>query len=470
MLALPLNAAKLGSGSQIFEEWRVDYVVWNVRRTNADAGPLIQIDVSSDYLRLFVSDLPLTTNATQKLAPAQFTAAVDELDSRGCSFLAIEVRTDGQLRLATDALGSELAFASIAQDQAIISNERKSFVANTNTLTRGFTFNTRSTRRFVGSVTDGKIAADTGFVREPSNSIGLTAGTVRKTLSAELAKLSTRFERVAILLSGGIDSAAIAAAVEHDFSRITLLHARFPESYRAWETTLARATARRTGLTLAEVAFQPDRFFTLNADPDRYRHVWFDWQAHLQRVAASSADAIVTGRSGQWFGGDTPADIWSLGLTGLKMLAPMLWRVIPWRRAAFDVLRNKKRTQTSPAAYPWSFEAGQRYLYANTEFGPCAPKFCPYQNWTIFDVATSLVGTGARVEKLALRYAFRTELPSRVLLTPRISSPLLSKYTWREVPTSQLSAAAVLEKKLVASALGTGALFPIRPGAYVYAG
>jgi hypothetical protein len=432
--------------------WSLDVLLWHTPGSTADLLSL-RVHRGSDFVRLWFSDLDRMDgmDGSSENDGSTFRDAIDEADARSGSFLAVELSERGVMSVATDALGSERCFVRQVPAQLTFANEAWTLLQNV-AIESGRRLERPKPpheRRLCFA-----LAANTSTPLAPSCLRAKPAATpshqtIRKLVVARTRELAQSFRSLAVMLSGGIDSSAVAAAAAEALpsSRVTFVHVKFPEGYRAWETVIARQTARTLGITLAEVQLAPENFVNdRDVERDIGRHPWLGWHLQVQREATPYGDAMLTGRSGQWFGGDAPQLMPSaVARAAVALWRTGVWRVLPLRSWTKGLLFRPSKSTIAPSEYLWSFTPGQRYLYANPFAGRCVPKYCPFQTVESLQCANAMVGTGLRLDKLALRLAFASTLPRSAIATGRVGSPLLSRVAWRGLGARELAFARKLE-------------------------
>ena len=429
--------------------WSLDVLLWHTPGSSADLESL-RVRLGEGFVRMWLSDLGGADGVCESESGA-FDHAIDEADARSSSFLAVELSEHGVLSVATDALGSERCFVRQVPEELTFSNESWSLLQNVaveseRRVERPKPLHERR-QRFALAANARTPLAPFSFVAKAAPAA--SDRTIRKLVVARTRRLAESFRSLVVMLSGGIDSSTVAAAAAEALpsSRVTFVHAKFPEGYRAWETVIARQTARTLGITLAEVQLARENFVDeRNVARDIGRHPWLGWHLQVQREATPYGDAMLTGRSGQWFGGDAPHLVPSaVARSGVALWRTGVWRVLPFRSWTKGLLLRPSKSTIAPSGYFWSFTPGQRYLYANPFAGRCVPQHCPFQTAESLQCANAMVGTGLRLDKLALRLAFATTLPRSAVATGRVGSPLLSRVAWRGLGARELAFASKLE-------------------------
>jgi hypothetical protein len=346
--------------------------------------------------------------------------ALAAIEQAGLGFFALRVCADGTVLVALDAMGIERVRWEASNGRLWLSNRGSDWANSVGSVVP-------AGARLLWNANSGTVSVCAQARRPKHRPLRLVDApkAIRRALSNECTRLGQHFDRIGVMLSGGIDSSAVAAAVATTVSksRVRFVHARFPRRYRVWEATNARRVARSFGTTLVEIQLESSRFFDEAASRSNpWVHGWLGWQLQLQRQSAPYADVLLTGRSGEWFGRDSPALLPRAIMAHLpSVLSTRCWQAMPWRGWLKGMLREPAPT-TLPQDLPFSFATGQRYLYANERAGVCVPKHCPFQSERMLSLANAMAHTGARTGKLALRIAF-PELPKSVTGRPRQSTP-----------------------------------------------
>jgi hypothetical protein len=408
-------------------DWRIDLITWTVDASNA---PTMFVQRTAEHIRVVVTSARAMTTAGDALARAPTTeSALDALEPLLCDFSYVELAADGTLGLATDFLGNGgMRHRRAADGATVVGNEIWSLLANSGADSAGLPdrpvphLNPRVITR---------IPADSSPVTHV-RSERLSPEPIPRTHSVR-TRLAQSIERIAsgsttgILLSGGIDSSAVAAAARDVIGpqHLTLIHLRWPNGARAFETEHAFSTARRLGLPLHIIDLT--QATTLSKEllvRNVGRHPWLGWWFFAQRRVASFCQVALMGSGGEMFGGDDRALLWK-GICGLNDPYAVL-DVLP--AIGFKNIVNATLGRGSPPLsvndYPWTKAGGKIFSLANPFAGPPTPVYCPYTNSDVIALARRAEGTGLRVAKLALRAAFAAQLPKKVVATPRHGTPV----------------------------------------------
>ncbi len=406
--------------------WRIDIVAWS---TEESQSPTTVLDVKPDHekVEVWLSDWDRP--------PKQFQGNRKDVagatDFAEVAHLKLALSRDGILEVQTDSLGNERCFIEASPGRVLVSNEPWSLIANSTNKNRR-QLKPESSKELLVTVEKGTVArATTRLTAEPRRTRGAWPDRDLRTLvAAEIERIADRFHRMGILLSGGIDSAAVVAFTgKHLLNRVKLIHARFPGTYRNWETVLARQVARGKGAELIEIQFRDDQLLSQAAmRSDAMQHHWLGWHLQLQRQSAFYADVILTGRSAEWFNGDAAGSVWNaLAAPQLALRSRSVIAALPIARSAWALVTGRSPKSVPVDNFGWSFEPGQRFLLANPFAGRCVPKYCPFQTKPIFRLAQTLEGTGFRVEKLVVRLAVSDEVPRKVIATARQGSSRITE-------------------------------------------
>jgi asparagine synthase (glutamine-hydrolysing) len=205
-------------------------------------------------------------------------------------------------------------------------------------------------------------------------------GRLREAAFAAIARTATGARRPAVKLSGGLDSASVAAGLAAGgfASRGALaLGGAFAANPEADERELIEATARHTGLALELIAHDPTRSMLAPAlaHIDRWRLPpgtpnLFVWQPLLARARALGVDVLLDGEGGDELFGFAPyliADKLGRGrLAGAWSLSARIPGIgtHPDRRVRVRVLRHYGVRPLVPAA------VGRRRARANAMAAP----------------------------------------------------------------------------------------------------
>ncbi len=250
---------------------------------------------------------------------------------------------------------------------------------------------------------------------------GLTslAHIVRDELTRTVSSIADRFSTIAVLLSGGIDSSAIAVAASiAAATRTKLVHLRFPVGYRDWETTNARRTARKLGLELVEIDARPNDFISRNLlQLNVAKHHWLGWWLRLQRVCASIADVAMVGTAAEIFGRDDERLFFSEPRSLPELVAALRLGIV--RSSVLRMAFRRGDSTIAPNGFSWLRGPGLGHLLANPFTSPTIQTYCPYSTPAFLALANSAIRSGKRAEKLVLRIAFRPHLPGSVVFSRR---------------------------------------------------
>lgn len=359
-------------------------------------------------------------------ASATFDAVVERAESSPYDWVVIEVSTTGAIRCAIDGKGYARCLWRVdGTDGLLFSNEafwiRASEPARHEEIKPFEILTFKNFQTISSSVRS--------LARTESEDLGGSDWEVRLKSALRNATATLCQDRtVAILLSGGIDSSALAAAAAKAVkpSNIRLVHASWPCGCREFETSHARATARMLGLPLTIIDLSKTPLVSASSlRRDVGRHPWLAWWQEVQRVVGNEAELALHGLAGEWFGGDSVALLFQGHLATLHTRA--------WRRAIrLTSPRELLRAATRGAGptkllcdYPWTDAPGKTFLLANPFAGKATPSFCPYLDQRVARLAAASTATSQRVSKALLREAFASDLPSKVVNKQRVGTALI---------------------------------------------
>ena len=403
-------------------DWRLDLMTWTVDASNA---PTLFVHRTPKRIRVVVTSAQSTRHANTALGVAQTTkSALDALEPLLCDFSYVELDSDGTLSLATDFLGNgALRHATTANGAIVAGNEIWSLLDNCCVDAArlsdrpDFSLNPRVVTR-IGA--DLSIISQVRGERISPEALPRTH-CIRTCLAKNIERIASGVT-TGILLSGGIDSSAVAAAARDviDSKNLVLIHLRWPSGARAFETNHALATARRLGILLhvidlAQTTALSNELLVQNVG----RHSWLGWWFFAQRRVADVCQVALMGSGGEMFGGDDRALLWK-GISALNNPLAVL-DILPaiGFKNAVNATIGRGTPPLSVNDYPWTKAGGKVFALANPFAGRVTPVYCPYTNEGVMALAARAEGTGLRVGKMALRSAFAAELPKKVVATPR---------------------------------------------------
>ena len=336
-----------------------------------------------------------------------------------------KVTRDGLAEVQTDFFANDSAYAMLFEDGLIASNELWSVVANV----KPFKERPRQLRPQTRWTYNLQTRRAEEF-QQPAPHASTRNHASLRTLLAESVLSQVGTSRTAVvLLSGGIDSSAVAVAARDALppGRLHFLTAVFPHGYRAWEVEYARTTARRLGIQHHALQLRGDAFLPVGIlASDGARHPWLGWWFEVQRVAAGLGDLALSGASGQWFGCD-PVRLLLSGVTARPSMTRVLdaIEVAPWRQFVRETLLLRRTMPVLPSRQLHLFPRGHGRTLENPFAGQGLRTVCPYSSPDVLARADSFFATGQNVDKLELRREFRQTLDRRVTTTPRRGSPPL---------------------------------------------
>ena len=377
------------------------------------------------------------------------------LSERLLDAILIELAQDGSLAASCDSQGhSALFIGSGPSGAAVLSNDPWYFPLLEASRSAGhLDFRTPLPRGSLVRFSPEMKVSVTTFIQENPRDVVPVARDVRNAVLASVARFD-HLSRVAVLLSGGIDSSVIAAAASLTLGarKLTFVNLRLPCSRRDFDTSYARKTARSFGVNLELLDLRHEQ---LERPHDYYfdagRHHWFGWWLAIQQQLADRFDAVLCGTAGELFGRD---DVRTLPRAFLRF-GPAVFGANSLRAiGARNVLRALLRRQTRHVAvedFPMFSSGGNAMLLANPFLPSGLVTYDPYKTATVLALARAAAGTGARVAKSILREAFSDVLPTEVTSTGR-----------RDIPvelvlggTSKSLARAVLETRAHQSMVAT---------------
>lgn len=285
----------------------------------------------------------------------------------------------------------------------------------------------------------------------PDDTQSVTASQLRGLLIQNTAELGASRGNIAILLSGGLDSSIVTAcaAEAFDASRLTLVHFRFPNNTRAFESELARSVARHFGIKLIERELKIGQLANARAlSSCAFFFNWHGWRDVVQREVARSADFVLWGARAAVFQGEHAFQISEREQPSTLAYALTRAARTP-RNSAAAFLRSQVNTPgDSNLALRRSITTGLAYAYANKFAGQPVRTLTPFASSAILRAAAQLHGSILTNEKSILRHAFQGLLPQKVLDMPRVGTPMfpLEWYT----PSGETVTLSVLESRAAA--------------------
>jgi asparagine synthase (glutamine-hydrolysing) len=291
----------------------------------------------------------------------------------------------------------------------------------------------------------------------------------RTTLRQSVRERLRGHRRVAIALTGGMDSTAVAAEVtalrdeEGTDLEITAVHAVYPPELHSSEASLAEQVARSLDIVfvpvpLVGVQFWPRSHATRTWPP----HVWHGLRDPLAAALSESGTVILTGISGEMFSRATLTDSFERGrLQDLvtawrshrRMRLPFrFWRPAFWRRSRKPFARatvpippwihptpagslpaaelRRRLSSWHPEETParLAFLQGLRAIFRRTshlfEFGTArVPTLDPFGDRRVLRLAASIAPVPWRMQKYLVRRSMEGVLPREVLTRPRSPTP-----------------------------------------------
>jgi hypothetical protein len=344
-----------------------------------------------------------------------------QLERRGADHVIVEIQADRTTSIVTDKLGNAQVFIGRALDgDWLIGSELWSLIDN------GFPVhgNRPPPERAGATVTissSGKLTRAHKTLDDCDSSAPVDGRRLRQYLARSVERICKR-QTVGVLLSGGMDSSAVAAAARESIARdrLIFIHFRWPDGQRQFETDHALATAAHLGVELAIVPLPSDRLLPPHSIcSDAAGHHWLHWQHIKQRSASKLCEIALTGAAGEWFGRDDPSSICRAFIANASDRPGVATlKAIGWRSFATALLR-KPAPGLHPSALPYTARGGKMFLFANPFVAGAIPRVCPFTCAELYGLAAAAAGTGRRVEKTMLRQAFVGNLPNKVLSTPR---------------------------------------------------
>ena len=226
-----------------------------------------------------------------------------------------------------------------------------------------------------------------------------------------------------VLLSGGLDSAVVAALASKSFEKLDLLHARHAYRQREWETVNSRRIARSLCRPLHEVQLYPNQLVRQSELAcDLGRNGWLGWNVRIQNVATNIAECALSGGAVEFLGGDSARRTFS-AVTQLATHPRGARGIDALSASSFVRAMFKTAEDLEPTLGYAKHSGGHRYLLANRTLPRGVETYCPFATGRMLAMAECLVGSGLRVEKSLLRAEFADLLPLSVTATPRVGTP-----------------------------------------------
>lgn len=396
----------------------LEVVTWTVGST---PPPRIRLVRSSEVVRVSVVVREFSAPASD-LQNDSLDDLSAELDRCSADHVVIEYRADGTGSIVTDKVGNAQVFVGrTLNGDWLIGSELWSLIDNGLSVHGDRPTPERAGARLTlsssGQLTRAHRSLDVCNLSAPP----ISGRHLRQYLTKSIERICQQ-QTVGVLLSGGMDSSAVAAAARDTIGRDRLLfiHYRWPHGQRQFETERATAIAAYLGIELAIFPLRADRLLPMQSIySDAAGHHWLHWQQFKQRSASRMCEIALTGAAGEWFGRDDRSSIGGAFIANAADRPGMATlKAIGWRPFARRLL-SKPTDILHPADLPYTTRGGKMFLFANPFVGAVIPRVCPFASAELYQLAVSATGTGRRVEKTILRQAFVGSLPDEVLATPR---------------------------------------------------
>lgn len=310
------------------------------------------------------------------------------------------------------------------------------------------------------------------------------AACLRETLRQSVRERLRGHGRVAIALSGGMDSpplAAEAAALRNAGMEmeLTAVHAAYPPALQSREAELAGRVAGALEIPLTRVPVDEHPTWPLRHGPHAWPpHHWFGQHEPLARKLAAHGSAVLAGCSGELFSRASFTDALVRGRVGDILsaclclpragIAPRPWRRGPWRRIPrFFVgtlpplpawLRLSPQAQaalaeerdTLAAWQPQDTPARLRFLHTLLllvrrfshiyDHGPHrVAALNPFADRRVVNLAAAIEPVPWRMEKYLPRVAYQGVLPDAVTTRRRTATPWLHQGFFRSGSAHRLA-------------------------------